>query len=347
MPSVSSIGTALPEYRYSLEQVRQIGKTWLADYPDKLELFDRLLVSSRSGSRSFVLPADKLLSLNGLQHRGELFEQAAPALGAQAIETALRQCRVDSRGISSLLFTSCSCPSIPSIDALIVEQAALRRTVRRIPIYQHGCAGGVVGLQLAAKLSGEHETVALASVELCSLVFQPGNPRPEQLVGSAIFADGAACAIISPEETGLVFRDSESYLVPESRHLMGYDLLDDGFHLRLDRELPQVLARTAPERVRQFLSRNGLAVEEIAYWLFHPGGMKVLDFLQSAFALRPEQSRWSRDVLCSVGNLSSATILFVLRNFLEEKVASPGDNIVMMGVGPGLTLELILFSWEQ
>jgi len=177
-------------------------------------------------------------------------------------------------------------------------------------------------------------------------VFQKNNPTGAQLVGAAIFADGAASVILSPEDSGLVIRATQSFLLPNTRHLMGYDILDDGAHLRLDRNLPQALIDVAPGQIQSFLANNGLKIEEINHWLFHPGGSKILDFLESRLCNNPEQARWSREIFDSVGNLSSATVLFVLEHFLKSEVAQIGDKVVMVGIGPGLTLELILFEWR-
>lgn len=347
MSSIAAVETALPDSVFSLAQVSQIGASWLKDSPESLKLFERFLRSSNTQSRHFVISGEEMLQLNGMQYRHELFEKFGPQLGTQALQAALNSADITPRDLSNLVFTSCSCPSIPAIDALVVERAGLPRHVSRLPVYQHGCAGGVVGLEIAADLAKVRGPVALTSVELCTLVFQPGNPTPAQLVGSAIFADGAACAIVSPENRGLTFRAQQSYLVPQSRHLMGYDTFDDGFHLRLDRDLPRALTEVAPSRVREFLEASGLTARDIKYWLFHPGGSKILDFLEQTFSLQPEQCHWSRDVLQTVGNLSSATILFVLKSFLDSKVVKHGDQIMMLGVGPGLTLELIRFEWLE
>ncbi|MBN8548925.1 MAG: hypothetical protein J0M12_06395 [Deltaproteobacteria bacterium] len=346
MPSVVSIGTALPEHSYTLSDVLSVGSEWLEGQPRNLELFRKFVTSSKTENRNFILPADEILNIGGMEGRSKLFEAFAAPLGVKSLREALRHAgTIDNDAIKSLIFTSCSCPSIPSVDGLMIENLELPRTINRIPMYQHGCAGGVVGLRLAAELSKTQGIVALSSVELCSLVFQRQNPSGAQLVGAAIFADGAASALVSPEERGLVIRGSQSYLIPQSRHLMGYDILDDGFHLRLDRNLPQALVDIAPERIRTFLAAHQLTHDEISYWLFHPGGTKILDFLESNLALRPGQAPWARQVLTTIGNLSSATVLFVLKAFLDSKVYKRGDKIVMVGVGPGLTLELILFEW--
>lgn len=345
MPSIVAIGIAKAENLYNLHEIQLIGQQWLVGQPDKQELFARLTRSAGVSERTFSISADQILALKGLSSRQAIFEEFAPQLGVTAIQSAIAGSGFDSSKIDTLVFTSCSCPSIPAVDGLILDRLEWPRTTARVPIYQHGCAGGVVGLGLASKLCGPETAVMLTSVELCSLVFNVTTPSSAELVGSAIFADGAAAAIVSNEERGLTFRATQSYLIPESRHLMGYEQSDSGVHLRLDRSLPSILSKVVPERVSQFLNQNGLKVEDINYWLFHPGGVKILDSLERLFELKVEQVCWSRNVLKASGNMSSATILYVTKHFLDSNVCKSGEHVLMVGIGPGLTLELILFEY--
>lgn len=345
MTSIQSVGTALPPHRYTLKDVLEVGSRWLEDQPEERALFERFVNSSNVTNRFFSVPSTEILTLKGLSHRAELFEKYAAPLGARALAAALESSSINKTDLETLVFASCTCPSIPSVDALIVENLKLPRTSLRVPIYQHGCAGGVAGLRIASELSKVRGSVALTSVELCSLVFQKDNPSSAQLVGAAIFADGAASVLLSPHDSGLVIRATQSYLIPNTRQLMGYDILDNGPHLRLDRNLPQALVESAPDQIHGFLTAHGTSMAAIEHWLFHPGGSKILEFLESTLCRTPEHARWSREVFTSLGNLSSATILFVLGRFLEAEVCKPGDKVLMLGIGPGLTLELILFEW--
>lgn len=346
MAYISTVKTTTPEYKLSLEEVIKFGQMWLHDRDDLRSLFERFVRSSKTQSRGFILSFDELLNPPGFAARASLFEEHAPKFGATALNSAIQASAIPKEEFSTLVYTSCSCPTIPSVDAVIIEQSELPRTISRVPIFQHGCAGGVIGLSLASKLADAKGPVALVSVELCSLVFQPQLPSPAELVGAALFGDGAAACILTPiaDKDSLRIVDSESYLIPNSRHLMGYDLFDDGFHLRLDRELPNVLGAVTPTQVASFLSKHGLSTSDIGYWLFHPGGVKILDYLEKTFSLTPSQCHWARDILSDTGNISSATVLFVLERFLSEKVCKPGEKVLMVGVGPGLTLELILFE---
>ena len=343
MPSILSIGTSLPKFSYSLSDVEEVGRNWLKGNEVQLQQFLRFTKSSKVQSRRFAVPKEEILNLGGLEKRAAIFEETGATIGEASIKEAAANLKRDPSEIDCLVFTSCSCPTIPSIDGEIINRLGLDRNLTRVPIFQYGCAGGVAGLSLASKLTESHKLVCLNSVELCSLVFQPQNSSSAQLVGSAIFADGSASVLLSKEEKGLTIRASRSYLIPNSRGLMGYFLLDDGFHLLLDKSLPQKLVKVAPKVIESFLKDN--SVSDVDYWLFHPGGVKILDFLENSLKIPHEKCRWAREILNSVGNMSSATVLFVLKKFLEESNLKRGEKVVLLGIGPGLTIELILFEW--
>lgn len=344
MPSIRSVGTALPQVRYDNEEIIRAARIWLDGNPTESALFERFLASGQTETRHFVHPLEKILLLSGMKERSEIFERDGVALGLASLRSACETARMDPSVFDTLIFTSCSSPVIPSIDAALIAELPLDRSITRVPIYQHGCAGGVVGLALANKFAKLGSKVLLTSVELCSLGFQHNDHSAGHLVGSAIFGDGSASVVVTPEDSGLVFLDSQSVLTQNSHHMMGYDILDDGAHLRLNKELPGFLAQQIPDILPSFLGRHGLTTSDIRWWLFHPGGVKILNCLESAFAIEPSAACWAREVLRDVGNLSSASILFVTSEFLKSEVYRDRDLVLMVGVGPGLTVEMILFE---
>jgi len=263
---------------------------------------------------------------------------------SQVITTSLSENNLPPESVDAIVFTSCSVPLIPSIDAAAAARVGLRPDISRVPIYQHGCAGGVVGLNLGNKFAQLGMTTLVCSVELCSLVFHPKCTDGPNLVGASIFADGAACAVIKPESNAIKIINSHSELLPDSRHLMGYDLSDQGFHLRLDRQLPKELLDHVPAIADKFLKQNGISFDQVKHWLFHPGGIKILNLLESRLEIPPAQAIWARDVLSKNGNMSSATIFFVIDEFIRSHQAKPGDNALIVGIGPGLTVELVLLQ---
>ncbi len=344
MPSIRSVGTALPKYEYRNSDILSAAKVWLANQPTEMALFERFVASAQTEKRFFIQPLDAILELGGMSKRSAMFEDVGVNLGAESLLKAVETAKLDPAEIDSFIFTSCSSPVIPSIDANIMERMNLSRSVNRLPIYQHGCAAGVIGLSLANRFAQSGEQVALTSVELCSLGFQFNDYTAGNLVGSAIFGDGSASVVVSPDNDGMVFVDSQSVLTKDSRHLMGYDLYDDGAHLRLNKELPGFLAKYVPPLTHTFLERNGMQAKDVKWWLFHPGGVKILNCLEQSFALDPEQAPWARTALREYGNLSSSSILFVTSEFLKSKAYKDRDRVMMVGVGPGLTVELILFE---
>jgi alkylresorcinol/alkylpyrone synthase len=342
MICIKSVGTALPKYSCDNQAIEWAGNEWLGESSER-DLFLRFVRSSQTQKRFFVRPVEKILNYAGQEERALIFEEEAPKLGTESAAQAIKTAKISATDISSFVFTSCTCPSIPSVDGQIVENLQLNNSISRVPVYQFGCAGGVQGLALASKLAGTTQHVLLTSVELCSLIYHRNDHSAGHLVGAAIFGDGSASVVVGPSNQGLEFISSRSFLIPKTRHLMGYNIYDDGAHLRLDKKLPEVLSSVVEGIVEDFLNDNELSFKEINSWLFHPGGKKILDQLEKIFSLKAEQSLWSRTILSKFGNLSSSTVLFVIKEYLETAKYKIGDFVLLIGIGPGLTLEMILF----
>jgi alkylresorcinol/alkylpyrone synthase len=342
MVCLTHISTAKPELFYTAAEILAATANWMKDAPDERALFERFISSSKIAGRHFCMPIDEILRLRTQSDRAAHFIEKGTQLSCLAVDKVLSEAKLQAAEISSLIFSSCSVPTIPSIDASVVNKTGLLPTVRRVPVYQHGCAGGAFGLGLGCELTGCRGPTLVLATELCSLVFHGEDLTGGSLVGSALFADGAACALLQPSGAGLQFITSQSFLIPNSEMLMGYDLKDDGAHLRLLRELPMVLSEYAPRLTEEFLARQGLLPADVAAWLFHPGGVRILDNLETALKLKREKTYWAWDVLEHHGNMSSATILYVIESYLKEQRRA-GEAVVVLGIGPGLTIELLLF----
>ena len=344
MTFIDSVVTELPQYRYSTGEIVDAASSWLEAAPAERSLFEKLSQSTHIENRAFALPVEEILSLNGPGSRAQVFSEVGTALLTGVISQSMRSCRLQAQDVGALLFTSCTVPSIPSIDVKAIDALKLPPDLVRLPIFQHGCAGGAVGLSLASQLAPSNKATLLASVELCSLIYQSQDLSGGNIVGSAIFGDGAACVVLKPDTGRLKVVATHSHLIPNTFHLMGYDIFDDGTHLRLDREVPQCLAQVAPELIPSFLARHNLTPAQVKWWLFHPGGAKILKALEESLQLQPHQCHWGWDSLRENGNMSSASVLFALKAFLDDSEYEPGDKVFMLGVGPGLTLQFNLFE---
>ncbi len=346
MSNIAAVLTKNPPFVCSNEQLLLSGEQWLKNKPAEYELFKRFVDSCKIQNRAYVIPVTEMLLLGGLSDRAELFLSKGEELASALLKDLFKNSPVPACDIDSIVFTSCTSPTIPSLDVRLINQEALgfSRSVRRAPVFQYGCAGGVAGLSLAHALSKSGENVLLLSVEFCSLVFQSADTSIQGILGSTLFSDGATALVVTPNIGKFKILSAKTELLPGAETLMGYDLKDDGLHLRLDRSLPERLMLKAPHIIENFLKSNSLTLDDVKWWLFHPGGAKILKSLENCVAKDTESSQFAWDVLRDHGNMSSASILFVLEKFISSKVYKSGDLAFMLGIGPGLSVECLLIE---
>lgn len=338
---IKKISRAAAPYKYATKDILPYAHTWLQNTPKEYELFEKVSQGSKITHRNFAIPLEQVINLKGITERAEIFMQAGTELASQAV-SALGLTSEDFAQIDNLLFSSCSFPLIPTIDCALINKFPFRKNINRLPLFQYGCVGGVSGLRLSNQLAGSGKTL-LVSAEICSLIFQRADTSRTQVIGGALFADGAAAILLEPEaKHGIEIVASSTYLIPESLHLMGYDWSDSGAHLRLDQKLPFAVAAESKKLISQFLESINVSTQDLAYWLIHPGGIKILDLLESLFELDLKKTSFSHQIMETYGNMSSATILHVLDEFNNSSAVQSGDLALMLGIGPGLTIELIL-----
>jgi alkylresorcinol/alkylpyrone synthase len=342
MTFINAIVTERAPYSYSTDVITEAAGAWLASSPTERALFQRLSSSTRIERRAFAIPLQELIGLAGPRERTKIFNEVGASMLSKVIRGGIDASGLEPSGLHTLLMTSCSVPSIPSIDTLAIAHVGLSPAILRVPIFQYGCAGGAIGLSLAQRLSQRSGYTMLTSVELCSLVHQPNDLQGGAIVGAALFGDGAASVVLSERPGLLEVVSCQSYLIPQTGDLMGYAIHDDGPHLHLDREIPHALLEAAPRRISDFLGSLDLCSSDIKWWIFHPGGAKILSSLEETFELPRERTKWGWDSLRENGNMSSASILYALKSFVDERPYRRGDLALMLGIGPGLTLQVNL-----
>jgi alkylresorcinol/alkylpyrone synthase len=222
-------------------------------------------------------------------------------------------------------------------------------STRRLPITEIGCAAGAVALARAADYIRAYPdaNVLIIAVELPSLTFQRADTSPAHLISCVLFGDGAAAAVLTGRDAkGLQILDSQSHLIPDSLDAMGFDLRDSGFHIVLSKNVPQLIRERISDVTRGFLSRHDLLRDGLQFFLLHPGGQKLLAFVEEELALSPEQTCASWKVLGEYGNLSSATVLFVAKEFLAGAPPQHGDRGLLAAFGPGFSMEMSLLEWN-
>lgn len=220
--------------------------------------------------------------------------------------------------------------------------------VKRTNIGFMGCAASLIGVNSVweAMKQNQNENILMVSVELCSLHLQT-KPTRDNILANMIFADGAAAALFSKTNTSikpkLEIEFAESFLFENSAKFMGWKIGNNGFEMMLSSELPKIILNSASPRAKEILLNKGFNISQIKHWALHPGGRAILDSLQNGLELSDEQLKPSREILKNYGNLSSVSILFVLKNIKENNLLQKDEYCCAIAFGPGLTMELVLF----
>lgn len=341
-----SVGTALPERRYAQGEIRERCETAFAGSPagHRTALFDRCGVESRR----LVHEAGYYFSAPSFETRNADYFRFARDLAERAMSSALEQAGLGFADLSHLFSVTTTGLLTPSLDAHLAQALPFRRDVKRTPLFGVGCAGGAVALSRAREYLVGHpeETVAVLSTELCSLSFLPQEGTTTQLIAAALFGDGAACAVLcgprapAARRSRLDLVDGESRLLPDSLHLMGWDFGAHGMRLVLSPEAPRVIEREAAGALAPLLARAGLRTADLGTLVLHPGSGPILDACERALGLPPGAAAASREFLRDHGNLSSASVLFILKEALARPAASPWG--LLAAFGPGFACEALL-----
>ncbi len=223
-----------------------------------------------------------------------------------------------------------------------------RSNVRRMPFTELGCAAGAMALGRAADYLKAHPggNVLIIAVELPSLTFQRKDISQANLISSILFGDGAAAALVTGKpQRGPKILASETYTFPDSLDAMGFDLRDSGFHILLSKDVPEMIGAKIRGLVEDFLKRHGRKQEEIKGWILHPGGARLLGNVEKELGLCQCDTQPSWEILSEVGNLSSATILFILQEWMEKRPLNPGEYALAAAFGPGFSAEFLLLQW--
>ncbi len=277
------------------------------------------------------------------------YEKWSIALTKQAVKELAEKNKIDFASIDRLITISCTGFFAPGLDYELIKEFNISPSVKRTNIGFMGCAAALVGINSvweAMKLD-HNENILMVSVELCSLHLQT-EPTRDNILANMIFADGAAAAYFSKkvlsDKRKLEIQFAESFLFEDSAKFMGWKIGNNGFEMMLSSDLPKIILNSAAPRAKEILSKRGIDISKIKHWALHPGGRAILDSLQNGLELTDEQLKPSREVLRNFGNLSSVSILFVLKNILENVHLVKDDYLCAIAFGPGLTMELVLFK---
>ncbi|WP_375474882.1 type III polyketide synthase [uncultured Jatrophihabitans sp.] len=352
MTTIAAVRAALPAHRYPQQVLTAEFARHLE--PRRARVLERFHRSAQVRTRHLALPLERYAELDGFGAANEEFIRAAVDLGAQALTGALADAGLEPRDVDVIYFTTVTGVAAPSIDARIATRIGLRPDVKRVPMFGLGCVAGAAGIaRLHDHLKGAPDDVAvLVSVELCSLTIQMTDDSIANLVASGLFGDGATAVVAVgdqrvgsvPNVSGPRVLDSRSHLYPDSLRTMGWDVTGAGLKIVLDADVPTLVRAYLGDDVRGFLGDHGLAVGDVSTWVSHPGGPKVIEAIEETLELPDGALELTWRSLATIGNLSSSSVLHVLRDTLDKRPARETTG-VLMAMGPGFCSELVLLEW--
>jgi alkylresorcinol/alkylpyrone synthase len=347
---VTTIGptaVAVPEHILTQADVKAAVEALIPLRPDRLAAVLSLFDGAGVDRRYSVLPVEGLHQRRELSETMAIYRKHAVRLGRQVARECLDKAGLAPGEVDMVISVSCTGVMLPSLDAYLANDLGLRADVRRLPITELGCLGGAAALTHARDFIAGHPgaNVLVVCVELPTLSFQPDESLAN-LISTAIFGDGAAAALLTGREIeGARMIDARSHLYPRTLDALGFDLETDGFHVVLGRELPGLVRAHIKELVDGLLGRNAIDRAALGAFILHPGGRRILDAVEDQLRLTPEETRFSREVLRDYGNVSSATVLFVLHAWQTRRPPSAGAHGLLGAFGPGFSSELAVLQW--
>ena len=349
MSRVVAVSPVLAGHRYEQAEITTHIGPLLSSDPGRLAALARLHAASGVRTRHLALPLERYAGLHSFGDANDLFLTIGADLAEDALRRALTAADLAPTDVDFLLFTTVTGVGAPSIDALLVERLGLRPDVKRLPSFGLGCVAGASGIaRVHDYLAGHPDDVALVvSVELCSLTIQHGDDSMANLVSSGLFGDGAAAVVMvgdrrAGSRDGLDVLGTRSGVYPDTTGMLGWDVGGSGFRIVLGAGLADVVEARLRADVETLLAPHGAQVADVAAWVAHPGGPRILDAAAQALTLGEHALDRSRRSLAAVGNLSSSSVLHVLADTLVDGAPPPGRLAVLFAFGPGVSAEVVL-----
>ncbi len=349
MPIINAVATAVPPHHATQQVARDFARQFFGSDIKDVDRYLSVYDNAEIEGRYLAAPTDWYLQPHTFGDANDLFIDVACQLGEETARKAIAQAGLTPADIDHVFFVSTTGLAAPSIDARLITLLGMDRHTRRTPIWGLGCAGGLGGLSRAQEYVRAYPThrALLVTVELCTLTIQFNDRSKRNLVALSLFGDGAAAVVVSGDQTGgqgPQIVDTRSTLFPDSLNLMGWDIVNDGFRVIFGTRIPSVVTHNYRDLATDFLAKHNVSPDHIAHHVYHPGGAKVLRAYEQALSLDPHALDCSREVLRQYGNMSSATVLFVLERMLHNQTIKRNDLGLMCVFGPGFSAELALLK---
>jgi alkylresorcinol/alkylpyrone synthase len=353
MPYLAGVTTATPPNVLEQQDAKYLARQLFGSQADHLlPAFDNALIDRRH----FATPMEWFSQPHTFTETNDRYIESALILAEEVVTKLANQCGMGTEEFDAIFFVSTTGLSTPSIDARLFNRIKLNKHIKRIPIWGLGCAAGAASIARASEYvrAFPAHRALIVSVELCSLAFQLNDRSKSNIIAAALFADGAAACLVvgdEVEQTQNAFSHpsimgSLSTIYPDTLDVMGWRISSEGFKIVLSKNIPSIVTTLVRENIEELLTAHGISIQDIRHYATHPGGAKVMEAYAKALALKHGELQRSLDVLREFGNMSSATVFFILERLLRETENKSGTYGLVSALGPGFSSELVLLRWN-
>jgi predicted naringenin-chalcone synthase len=346
---IKSVAKQLPQYSRTTAEILPFLDAWLLGQDDRfIRKVKKIFEGAAVDKRYSIMDPIEVFTKTSFEERNDIYIREVIQLGEKVLDKALKKANWLPKDLDYIITVSCTGIMIPSLDAYLINALQLRQDIVRLPVTEMGCAAGISGMIYAKNFlqANPGKRAAVIAVESPTATFQLDDYSMANIVSAAIFGDGAACVLLSSHEDdeGPEIIADEMYHFYDNIHMMGFKLTNSGLQMVLDIEVPETIASHFPAIIHPFLERNSLQINEIDHLIFHPGGKKIIQTVEELFLGLGKNIDATKEVLKQYGNMSSATVLYVLEQIMDAQPAK-GEKGLMLSFGPGFSAQRILLQF--
>ena len=346
---IVSVAKQLPRYSKETNEIIPYVKNWMSGQDNR---FKRKVLKLFKGSgvkrRYSIMDIEEVFTKSSFEEKNNIYIHETTKLAEESLKKSLKKANLLPSEIDYIITVSCTGFMIPSLDAYLINSLQMKQDIVRLPVTEMGCVAGVSGIIYGKKFlnANPNKRVAVVSVEAPTATFQFENFSMENIVSAAIFGDGAASVILSSHQAdkGPIILDESMYHFYDTVDIMGFKLVNTGLQMILDKKVPEIISNHFPLIIYPFLEKNNLKIEDINHLIFHPGGKKIVQTIEDLFKSLDKNLDVTKEILKLYGNISSATVLYVLERFMNEQ-RQKQERGLMLSFGPGFTAQRILLQW--
>lgn len=346
---IKCVTKQLPDFSRTTAEILPFLDIWLDGQEDRfIRKVKKIFENAAVDKRFSIMDPVTVFESTSFEEKNDIYCKAAIDLGEKVLDKALKKAQWQPEDLDYIITVSCTGIMIPSLDAYLINSLKLRQDIVRLPVTEMGCAAGISGIIYAKNFlqSNPGKKAAVIAVESPTATFQLDDFSMANIVSAAIFGDGAACVLLSSDEKeeGIEIIDDEMYHFYDNIDMMGFKLTNSGLQMILDVEVPETIASHFGAIVNPFLEKNNLKVSDIDHLIFHPGGKKIIQIVEELFSEYGKNIDDTKEILKLYGNMSSATVLYVLERFMDKK-PEKGSKGLMLSFGPGFSAQRVLLQF--